>query len=204
MKDWTGGLKSAYACIGANNHSDSVREVNDYYATDPKCVDDLLSKESFSTNIWECACGEGHISKKLEEAGYNVFSTDLIDRGFGIPDVDFLKQEGNGNLDYDIITNPPYKYATEFVNKALSIIGDGHRVAMFLKLTFLEGKTRYDALFKPTPPHYVYVYTFRALCSKNGKFDEASSGPIAYAWYIWDKGYKGEPIIRWITEKEND
>ncbi len=165
MKDWTGGLKSAYACIGANNHSDSVREVNDYYATDPNCVDDLLSKESFSTNIWECACGEGHISKKLEEAGYNVFSTDLIDRGFGIPDVDFLKQEGNGDLDYDIITNPPYKYATEFVNKALSIIGDGHRIAMFLKLTFLEGKTRYDALFKPNPP-ITYMYTPSVRCAR--------------------------------------
>lgn len=162
MKDWTGDNKSAYTCIGASNHSDSVRETNDYYATNPKCVDDLLARESFSTNIWECACGEGHISKKLEEAGYNVFSTDLIDRGFGIPDVDFLKQEGNGDLDYDIITNPPYKYATEFVNKALSIIGDGHRVAMFLKLTFLEGKTRYDALFKPTPPiMFMYIPSVR-------------------------------------------
>lgn len=165
MKDWTGGLKSAYACIGANNHSDSVREANDYYATDPNCVDDLLSKESFSTNIWECACGEGHISKKLEEAGYNVFSTDLIDRGFGVPDVDFLKQEGNGDLDYDIITNPPYKYATEFVNKALSIIGDGHRIAMFLKLTFLEGKTRYDALFKPNPP-ITFMYIPSVRCAR--------------------------------------
>ena len=158
MKDWTGGLKSAYACIGANKHSTAMREANDYYATDPKCVDDLLSKEIFSTNIWECACGEGHISKKLEEAGYNVFSTDLIDRGFGIGDIDFLKQEGNGDLDYDIITNPPYKYATEFVNKALSIIGDGHRVAMLLKLTFLEGKSRYNALFKPNPP-ITFMYT---------------------------------------------
>ena len=204
MKDWTGGLKSAYACIGANKHSTAMREANDYYATDPKCVDDLLSKESFSTNIWECACGEGHISKKLEEAGFNVFSTDLIDRGFGIGDIDFLKQEGNGDLDYDVITNPPYKYATEFVNKALSIIGDGHRVAMLLKLTFLEGKSRYNELFKPNPPHYIYVYSYRVWCSKNGKFDETCSGPIAYAWYIWDKGYKGEPIVRWITEKEND
>jgi hypothetical protein len=158
MKDWTGGLKSAYACIGANKHSTAMREANDYYATDPKCVDDLLSKESFSTNIWECACGEGHISKKLEEAGFNVFSTDLIDRGFGIGDIDFLKQEGNGDLDYDVITNPPYKYATEFVNKALSIIGDGHRVAMLLKLTFLEGKSRYNELFKPNPP-ITFMYT---------------------------------------------
>lgn len=158
MKDWNGNLKSTYTCIGASNHSDTVRETNDYYATDPNCVDDLLARESFSTNVWECACGEGHISKKLEDAGYNVFSTDLIDRGYGIPDVDFLKQEGNGDLDYDIITNPPYKYATEFINKALSIIGEGHRVAMLLKLTFLEGKNRYDTLFKTTPPiTFMYI-----------------------------------------------
>ena len=58
------------------------------------------------------------------------------------------------NLEWDgnIVTNPPYKYAQEFVEKALSIIPEGKKVAMFLKLTFLEGKAR-RALFRSTPPH---------------------------------------------------
>ena len=142
IKDWTGSKKCLFRIIGASNHSDIEREVSDYYATDPKAVILLLAEEEFSDNIWECACGEGHISKELEKAGYNVLSTDLHYRGYGKRNqVDFLNVEIN-NFDGDIITNPPYKYALEFAEKALKVISDGHKVAMFLKLTFLEGKKR--------------------------------------------------------------
>ena len=66
--------------------------------------------------------------------------------------------------DMDIITNPPYKYAKEFVLKALDILHFGCRCYMFLKLTFLEGKTRYNELFKKFPPKSIYVFSeFYAL-----------------------------------------
>ena len=77
------------------------------------------------------------MSKRLESFGYNVKSTDLIDRGYGETGVDFLAQ--TEMFDGDILTNPPYKYAMEFVLKALELIPDGHKVFMFLKVTFLEG-----------------------------------------------------------------
>ena len=83
MKDWTGNKRSAYAIIGASNHSETERVDNDYYATDPKAIDYLLEKATLSNRIWECACGEGHLSKRLTELGYNVKATDLIDRGIG-------------------------------------------------------------------------------------------------------------------------
>lgn len=67
--------------------------------------------------IWECACGEGHLSKVLENRGYKVYSTDLIDRGFGDGNIDFLKYDGK-KIHCDILTNPPYKYAKEFVKKS--------------------------------------------------------------------------------------
>lgn len=82
MKDWTGNQQAAYATNGASNHSDKKREEHDYYATDPNAIDYLLEKISPDKNIWECACGEGHLSKRLIERGYNVKSTDLINRGF--------------------------------------------------------------------------------------------------------------------------
>ena len=90
------------------------------------------------------------MSRVLEAAGYEVVSRDLVDRGYGEV-ADFLAID---NLEWDgnIVTNPPYKYAQEFVEKALSIIPEGKKVAMFLKLTFLEGKAR-RALFRSTPPH---------------------------------------------------
>ena len=107
-KDWTGNSNSIYKTLGASNHTDKERQNEDYYATDPKAADLLLELETFSPNIWECACGEGHLSKVFEKAGHIVKSTDLMDRGFGETGIDFLSID---NLEWngDIITNPPYK-----------------------------------------------------------------------------------------------
>lgn len=149
MKDWTGNSRSAHATLGARNYALEERETNDYYATEPKALELLLEKEEFSENIWECACGEGHLSKVLKNHGHKVFSTDLIDRGYGLGGIDFLQWDSP--YDGDIITNPPYRYALEFVEKALEVVTDGHKVAMFLKLQFLEGKAR-RAFFEKAPP----------------------------------------------------
>lgn len=162
----------------------------------PKAVDLLLEQETFSTDIWECACGEGHLSERLEAHGHNVLSTDLIDRGYGTGGVDFLNQTYNFNG--DIITNPPYKYAKEFVYKALELVNDGNKVAMFLKLLFLEGKAR-KQLFKKHPPKTIYVSSARLNCAMNGEFEKYSSSAVAYAWFVWEKGYRGPTMVKWIN-----
>lgn len=115
----------------------------------------LLELEEFSPYVWECACGEGHLSEVLKAHGYKVKSSDIIDRGYpGTEVIDFLKvSKENVKIDFsrDIITNPPYKYAKEFVEHALDISMDGTKIAMFLKVQFLEGKAR-RALFDIHPP----------------------------------------------------
>ena len=60
MKDWTGNGHSIYTILGASNHTEKEREINDYYATDPIAIDKLLTVEKPSHCIWECAAGEGH------------------------------------------------------------------------------------------------------------------------------------------------
>lgn len=196
-KDWTGNSRSAHATLGARNYALNEREQNDYYATEPKALELLLDLETFDTFVWECACGEGHLSEVLKKRGYLVRSSDLVDRGYGESGVDFLKV--NKPFNGDIITNPPYKYAKEFVEHALEIIPNGRRVAMFLKLQFLEGKAR-RKLFEVAPPHTVYVSTSRLSCAMNGDFEKYSkSNAVTYAWFIWEKGYKGEPRIRWFN-----
>jgi hypothetical protein len=57
----------------------------------------------------------------------------------------------------DIITTPPYKFAQAFVEKALSLVSEGHHVAMFLKLTFMEGKGRKE-LFQKIPPPRLFLF----------------------------------------------
>lgn len=194
MADWKGNRRSIYSTLGASNHANHERQSDDYYATDPIAVEHLMRLEKFDKNIWEPACGEGHISKVLNKYGHNVFSTDIVDRGYGGVG-DFLSEK-NVSWCGDIITNPPYKYAQEFVEKALQIIKDGHKVAMFLKLQFLEGKARKD-LFKNTPPIRVWVSSSRLRCGMNGKFEGTSA--VAYCWFVWEKGYKGDTIIKWFN-----
>lgn len=135
---------------GSSNHCDYERQSNDYYATEPKAVELLLQMEKFDKHILEPACGEGHMSDVLKKHGYDVDSRDLVDRGYGGV-ANFLSSETK-SFNGDIITNPPYKYAQQFVEKALSIIPAGNKVAMFLKLTFLEGKGRRSLFAKYPPP----------------------------------------------------
>lgn len=73
-----------FVTLGATSHGITERETNDFYATDPRAVELLLDLEQFSPNVWECACGAGHISKVLEARQHNVISTDLVYRGFGL------------------------------------------------------------------------------------------------------------------------
>ena len=119
-----------------------------------------------------------------------------IDRGYG-ETADFLAID-NLSWNGDIITNPPYKFAKEFVEKALQIIPEGNKVAMFLKLTFLEGKARRD-LFRIAPPVRVWVSSSRLKCAKNGDFNAYGSSATAYAWFVWEKGYKGDTIVKWFN-----
>ena len=191
-----GNSKSVFSTLASSNHSDTKKEIDDYYATEPKAVELLLERENFSKNILEPFCGEGHISKVLEKHGYNVKSTDKIYRGYGSV-LDFFTVK-DVDLDVDIISNPPYSCALSCVKKSLEVIGKGHKLAMLLKIQFLEGKER-RKFFDKFPPKYVYVASSRLTCAKNGDFDNANSSAICYAWYIWEKGYKSEPIIRWIN-----
>lgn len=138
----------------------------------------------------------GHLSKILEKRGYKVLSTDLVKRGYGIDNVDFLKTERE-NLTSDILTNPPYKYAKEFVEKALEIQANDYYTIMFLKIQFLEGQARKE-LFRKYPPKYIYVNSARQICYINGDMSKKMSSASCYCWYIWEKGFIGEPTIRWI------
>lgn len=206
--DWRGNTNSIYKILGASNHTDKEREKDDFYATEPKAAELLCEVENLSHNIWECACGQGHLSKVFEAHGHNVMSSDLINRGYGLTGVDFLtvlnpRHNSPYNLPFegDIITNPPYKYALPFIETALQIVGKGYKVAMFLKVQFLEGKER-KRLFLSYPPKTIYVSSSRLLCAKNAEFEKmraAGGSVVAYAWFVWVKGYEGDTVVKWIN-----
>ena len=88
----------------------------------------------------------------------------------------------------------------------------------------MEGKERAEILYKAgLRPEYIFVFPDRINCAKQGNFkgdntvfEEAtkdwsqeeldsvgeaesdSGGQIAYAWYVWHKGYKGLTKTDWL------
>jgi len=137
------------------------------------------------------------IAEVLKEKGILGHASDLIDRGYGEVEIDFLRQWATWNG--DIITNPPYKFAEQFVQKALDCIPDGRKVAMFMGIQFLEGKKRKIFLQK-NPIKTVYVSSSRLNCAKNGDFKTYSGNSArCYAWYVWEKGFIGETTLKWIN-----
>lgn len=197
MRDWIGNKNTTFTCLGASNHVEHDRAEHDYYATDPKAAELLLEVEPQLNNIWECACGEGHLAKVFDKYGKLSKSTDLINRGYGDEFYDFLKPDAyfwNG----DIVTNPPYKYALEFIQQAIKVIAYQRKICMFLKLTFLEGKARKE-FFKQYPPKTIYVCSGRIKCALNGDFDATGQSAACYAWFVWEKGFTGKPTIEWIN-----
>lgn len=196
--------KKCFVCLGASNHSKVEREENDFYATPPIATKALLNIIDLdkSIPILEPCCGKGHISKILEYNGFKVVSNDLIYRGYGNGGIDFLEQNTTNYCKYNIITNPPYKYAQQFVEKSMETIKTGNYVIMFLKLTFLEGGKRYE-LFKKYPPKCIYIFSDRVNSSLGGDFekDNEIGGAVCYAWYVWQKGFVGKPTIDWIKIK---
>ncbi len=199
-RDWTGSESAAFKIIGASNHSSNEREENDFYATDPRAMDELLLRERFQKRVWEPAVGQGHLARRLEQFGHEVRCSDVIDRGYPNTEiVDFLNFYGK--WDGDIVTNPPYKFANAFIENALRAVSDGAKVAMFLKLTALEGEERYRKIYSVTPPLHIYVFVKRVQCARNGDFEGYGNGSaVCYAWFVWQKGYAGDPVVRWIHD----
>lgn len=179
------------------------RAEEDFYATDPTTTELFLNEfhkdNRLEGNILECACGQGHLAEVLKShyPSNTVDAIDLIDRGYGEGNIDFLTYSPTKEYG-TIITNPPFALVKEFIEKGLEI--SDRYVIMLCKIQLLEGAKRKE-LLQTTPLKYVYVHSKRQNTWKNGEplhNGKKWSTVLCLAWFVWDKTYKGEPIIRWI------
>ena len=169
--------------IVGSSRSNGDRGIDDFYPTPAYAVEKLILKETFSGNIWECACGQGDISRVFIAKGFSVHSTDLTDRGYGIGEKDFLKY--NGEMYDNIITNPPYKHSLEFVLQAKKYAR--YKVAMFLKTVSLESEARFEMFSdKEFQLETMYQFSKRVTLYKAGT-KMKNRGIITYAWFVWDR-----------------
>lgn len=186
--------KAAHLIMVGSRNARSKRR-DDFYASPPEAVNALCNVEKFAGSIWEPACGDGAISKVLIERGYDVLSTDLVSWGYGTGRVDFLLEyEGRAP---NIITNPPYKLAGEFAEHAVRLVSG--KVALLMRLAFLEGQWRRARLFENTPFARMWVFSRRLPRMHRHDYDgPKTTSTIAFAWFVWDKLHVGAPTIGWL------
>ena len=184
----------------ATNGKAGERQAEDFYATNPKALEIFLeslkaNNQSLHHKVWECAAGQGHLSNLLESKGYEVRKSDLLDRGINAEIIDFL--ECQEKWKGDILTNPPFNLAEEFVCKGMDCLEQGNKMYLFLKIQFLESKKR-KILFEKYPPKYVYINSERQHTAKDGDFDKYKLATLCFCWFVWEKGHNGDTIIKWI------
>lgn len=167
---------------------------DDFHETPVEAVEALLSVEQFVGSIWEPACGDGAISRVLATHGYEVVETDLVQRSVGQGRIDFLMEQRA--LAPNIVTNPPFKLAAEFADKAHQL--GVAKVALLCRLGWLEGRAR-SRMFQRTGLARVWVFSGRLpMMHRVGYDGPISTSAIAFAWFIWDREHSGPPVVGWL------
>lgn len=177
----------------------------DYYATNPEAVHMLFgSYKCNATHILEPCVGGGNIAYAMSRhfPDAEITAIDIVDRGYpGTIIDDFLSWKTDKKFDC-IITNPPFSHAQEFIEKGLHLLSEKGQMMMFLKIQFLEGAKRRE-LFNIYPPKYIYVFSKRMGTWQNGEEIDSLTGKrlsttMCHAWFIWEEGFHGEPVVRWL------
>lgn len=168
------------------------RTENDYYVEPKWVVNALLDVEPFYGVCWDPACGSGTIPKAIADRGMLYHGSDIADRGYGTPDIDFFKSTQKVS---NIISNPPYSVLQEWVDHSLKCTTQ--KVAVIARLAFLESMKR-KSWFESRPIARVWVSSRRVSMPPGGADIPAKGGSIAFSWYVFEHGHKGPPTIGWV------
>lgn len=181
---------------------DIVRRTSktDNYSTPAEAVAALRERESFAATIFEPAAGEGSIARSLP--GHEVTTADIRELpGVDYPGVDLFSERAafiTCFTKFDIITNPPYSIALPFAKRCLELAE--RKVALLLRIQFLEGIRRREWL-ESSPLKAIYVFSNRIVMWPEGTEEriKTNNGTQCFAWFVWDKEYTGEPVVRWVV-----
>jgi hypothetical protein len=141
------------------------------------------------------------IVRPLRAAGHEVVASDLVD--YGDPTHfyrrDFLLERLPAGCE-PIITNPPFKFAQQFAERATEICP---LVIMLMRFAFYESERRRDVLehrglarihcFRKRLP-----MMHRVVHGAEWAGRKANSG-MAFAWYVWDRSHSGPTVLDRIS-----
>lgn len=183
---------------------------HDMYPTPPQATQALLDNVGIPHHVWEVCAGAGHISKVLKAAGHTVWSTDMRRYGYPLDEEcgDFLDIKQSSFTAEAIVTNPPYSLAAEFIEHALF---HAPLVCMLMRLGFLEGgsvpgvkardsSVRRTRILESSGLKLVLPFRNRLpMMHRRGWKGPKTSSAVPFAWFVWERGYRGATRIQRIS-----
>jgi hypothetical protein len=181
-------MKTQNTSHAVMSQRDPASDTNDFFPTPPWATRALCEKliaagVKRSITVWEPACGAGHMVWPLSEYFDTVIATDIAPANSNFRQMDFLGSIALKNIDW-IITNPPFSGAAVFAQRGLQVARDG--VALLVRTQFLEGVDRWNTLFTPHPPAFVWQFVERVPMHK-GRLLRTGSTATSYCWIVWKK-----------------
>lgn len=199
------------------SHGATERAKDDFYQSSPEianalfeCVkagikrNELYAEGLEETVIIDSSVGTGTLLEPFRYKCWSLIGYDIADRGYKFVSVqDWLTVKEIPNPKNNpkvIVQNPPFKLALEFVQHSLELLNNGELLFSLHRLLFLEGGERFGKLYgNKQKPKYVFVFAKRVSCIAP---DVPSKGQNAmcYAWFMWQKGFRGNTQIKWIID----
>lgn len=158
---------------------------------------------------WDPACNRGFMARPLAEYFADVKATDIHDYGYAghQKTVDFLwpgSEQDLGDIDF-VITNPPFRLADQFIERAFDLNLEGF--AFLMRTAFLEGDGRHTRIFSRFAPTVVAQFSERVVMHKGKIVDPNIAVPVedkksgetvmrkpstatSYMWFAWLNGRK--------------
>lgn len=178
-----------------------LRNKNDKYLTPPSVIQQLLDyKKDIPKNasiLEPCCSPEKIIINTLEKNGFSNLSYNIYDENK--PETNFLLFDESNKYDY-IITNTPYgRVAIDFIAKMKKVATK--QVIALYNFNTLTGTNNYNKIWKDDTYKLKEIYILVRPCwlketaREDGKYKTGING---YAWFVWENGYTGEPILRHI------
>lgn len=178
------------------------RHKSDYYPTPAAIVRLLLDHEEFTheQTILEPAVGRARVIERvLNERGHrNVRCSDI--EGDGVERRCFFDLE---EPVHTVLTNPPFRLHREFILHAKRVAT--HKIALLLPLNHLTGAARHADVWSDGdfPLARVLILNRGVNFAAPDPFAEHFETSQMYvAWYIFERGHEGDPIMRWIDNHQ--
>lgn len=199
-----------YKLLGS--HGTTERSENDFYISSDVIAEALYKCFEMSTKnaknyndnvvIVDSSVGTGVLLERFAKNDYDCIGYDIKDRGWqGTNIQSWLEVKKLSDTNNIIVQNPPFKLALEFVLHGLSLLKNKEFLFSLQRIQFLEGMKRYELLYgNKCKPKYVCIFSKRASCTCDvaGK----GQGAMCYAWFVWQKGFKGNTQLKWIVNTD--